>query len=170
MAKTYTEQALQIAERQAKIAKRDGGEANSRGVKFTASGRYFIDGIRVGFDAAVQHIAARLEAEAAPTPTPKLKGEPRRTGFTWDKLNQATQDFFFQLGEDIQEYTKDAGMTNPAPIDQIRIGLVNAPRLSNLKKSNLIEGREGTKKSHKLLVLTDEGRAIWVSHCDAYRA
>lgn len=164
MAKTYTEQALQIAERQAKIAKRDGGEANSRGVKFTASGRYFIDGTRVGFDAAVQHIAARLEAEAAPAPTPKLKGEPRRTGFNWDKLNQATQDFFFTLCEQMQTVSQDHGMTVPVSVKELQIGLVNAPRLTNAKKANLVRTIEGTKKSHKLLVLTDEGRAIWFAH------
>lgn len=165
MTKTYTEQALALATRQTEVAKRD-GEANARGVKFTASGRYFIDGTRISFEAAVQHIAARLEAEATPLPlaTPKLKDEPRRTGFTWDSLNQNTKDFFFSLCEEIQTATGDYDMRVSAPVKAVTIGLINAPRLSNLKKADLIESHEGEKKSHKMLWLTDEGRAIWFAY------
>jgi hypothetical protein len=53
-------------------------------------------------------------------------------------------------------------MANPAPIDQLRIGLVNAPRLSNLKKAGLVVSVEGVKKSHKWLTLTDSGRHLFL--------
>jgi hypothetical protein len=164
MTRTYTEQANLIATRQTMVAKADGTDANARGVKFTASGRYFIDGVRVGYDAAVQHIAARLEAEAAPAAATRVQGEPRRTGFTWDKLNQATQDFFFNISDQMQTVSQDHGMIVPVAVKELRIGLVHAPRLSNLKKAGLIEGLTGLKKSHKMLRLTDEGRAIWMAH------
>lgn len=165
MAKTYTEQALALATRQAEVAKRD-GESNARGVKFTASGRYFIGGTRVGFDAAVQHIAARLEAEATPLPlvAPKLKGEPRRTGFVWDSLNQNTKDFFFNICDQMQTASQDHDMIVPVAVKELQIGLKHAPHLSNLKKAGLIEGFTGLKKTHKMLRLTEAGCDKWAAY------
>lgn len=166
MAKTYTEQALNLVDRQLAVAARDGGVASCRGLKFTAKGYILLaeDGRRIGKADAVQVLAARLEAEAAPTPSPKLKGEPRRTGFSWDCLNQATQDFFYNICEQMQTVSQDHGMTMPVAVKELQIGLTHAPRLSNLKKAGLIEGFAGLKKSHKMLRLTEAGRAIWQAY------
>jgi hypothetical protein len=164
MAKTYTEQALTLATRQQAVAARDGSPASTRGIKFLPGGRVYMDSTRISFEAAVQHIAARLEAEAAPAPSPMVKGEPRRTGFSWDCLNQATQDFFYNICEQMQTVSQDHGMTMPVAVKELQIGLKHAPRLSNLKKAGLIEGFAGLKKSHKMLRLTEAGRAIWQAY------
>ena len=166
MTKTYTEQAMLIVERQLKIAAQDQTPARNRGLSFTTKG-YILqdDGHRIGKAAAIQILAAALEQEEIGTqmPTPRIKGQPDRTDFTWDRLNEATQEFFFHLCEDIQSYTKDAGMIVPAPINQVRIGLINAPRLSNLKKAGLVISVMGIKKSHKFIQLTDNGRQLFQS-------
>jgi len=168
MTRTYTEQALAIIDRQLAVADRDGGVSSCYGLKFTVKGYIYLaeDGRRIGKADAVQALAARLEANDSPAPAaaPRVKSEPRRTGFTWDKLNQATQDFFFNIGDQMQTVSQDHGMTVPVAVKELRIGLVHAPRLSNLKKAGLIEGFTGLKKSHKMLRLTDEGRAIWMAH------
>ena len=157
---------MAIVERQLVVAKRDNCTATHRGLVFTPKGRiYTHGGGRIGIESAVQFMAAKIEQEDLNTSasTPKIKGQPSRTDFTWDRLNEATHEFFFRLCEDIQTYTKDAGMTCPAPIDQLRIGLTNAPRLSNLKKAGLVISVEGAKKSHKWLRLTDSGRQLFLT-------
>ena len=171
MTRTYTEQALLLVDRQLAVAARDGGVATCHGLKFTPKG-YVLqaeDGRRIGKADAVQVMATYLEAADAPAPAapaaPRAKGEPRRTGFIWDSLNQATQGFFFQACEDIQEVTRDHSMTLAVQAKDVRVGLVNAPRLTNLKKAGLIETIQGDKKSHKFIRLTDAGRAIWFAHC-----
>ena len=156
---TYTEKALQIVTRQTEVAKRDNGDANHRGVKFTASGRYFVNGRRISHDDAVQHIAAMLETEDQTVKA--TKSEPRRTDFSWDALNQSTKDFFFDLCEQMQTINNDHDMLVPVAVKELKIGLTNAPRLTNLKRAGLVVGSSGLKKTHKLLTLTDEGRAIW---------
>ncbi len=157
---------MAIVERQLKVAAQDLTPARNRGFNFTVKGYILLDdGRRIGKAEAIQTLAAVLEQEdlAASAPVIKAKGQPKRTDFTWDRLNEATHEFFFRLCEDIQTYTKDAGMTSPAPIDQLRIGLANAPRLSNLKKAGLVISVEGAKKSHKWLRLTDSGRQLFLT-------
>jgi hypothetical protein len=163
MTKTYTEQAIAIVERQLKVAAQDLTPARNRGINFTVRGYILLDdGRRIGKAEAIQTLAAVLEQEDQTVSTPAQK-QPRRSDFTWDRLNEATHEFFFRLCEDIQTYTKDAGMTSPAPLDQLRIGLTNAPRLSNLKKAGLVISVEGAKKSHKWLRLTDSGRQLFLT-------
>ncbi len=85
MAKTYTEQALIIVERQLKVAAQDHTPACNRGISFTPKGYILLsDGRRIGKADAVQMLAAILEAEDSPTnaPAPKFKGQPKRTHFT----------------------------------------------------------------------------------------
>lgn len=166
VAKTYTEQAMLIVERQLKIAAQDHTPARNRGLNFTTKGYILQDGgHRISKAAAIQILAAALEQEGLSIhmPTPQIKDQPKRTDFAWDHLNEATHEFFFRLCEDIQSCTKDAGMTVPAPLNQLRIGLINAPRLSNLKKAGLIISVTGTKKSHKFVQLTDSGRHLFQS-------
>lgn len=163
MTRTYTEQAIHIIERQLKVAKRDGGVATNRHLKFTSKGYILTkDGRRISSSAAVQMIAAALEAEETAKRTPN-KNDQTQANLTWDKLNQATKDFFIALCEQMQEHTKDAGMTTPAPVKLLSIGLKNAPRLTNAKKCGLIQTITGRVKTEKLLVLTDDGRKIFLT-------
>lgn len=153
---TYTEQALQIVTRQLKVAARDNTDAHSRGIRFTPRGYIYIGNDRIGHDAAVQKLAHMLEVEA---------GEPARiiTAINHLKLNINTQNFFYWLCEQIQEQTKDHDMIVPARIGKLDIPLTLAqcPLLTNLKRAGLIESVPGAKKSHKLVRLTDAGRAYW---------
>lgn len=90
----------------------------------------------------------------------KVLKDLQQPSFSFDKLNAATQAFFYQLCEQIQTATKDADMICGVKIgkDISSIGLVNAPRLTNLKKAGLIA------KAHKGWVqLTEEGRAIYLA-------
>lgn len=78
----------------------------------------------------------------------------------FDKLNAATQAFFFSLCEQIIEATRDAsaelGVTLGKDIPSI--GLANAPRLTNLKKAGVFErGGNGWVR------LTEFGRAIFLA-------
>lgn len=78
----------------------------------------------------------------------------------FDKLNAATQAFFFSLCEQIIEATRDAsaelGVTLGKDIPSI--GLENAPRLTNLKKAGVFErGGNGWVR------LTEFGRAIFLA-------
>lgn len=164
---TYTERALQIATRQQKVAARDKTNAHSRNLTFTPGGYIYLSETRISFEAAVQHLAATLEQEDAPAPvTPKVKAAKAPAGpMTWEKLNAATQDFFFRLGEDILTCTQDAGMACAARLghDIPKISLKDAPRLSNLKKAGLVETYNGEKVSQKHIRLTERGIAIWQS-------
>lgn len=85
---------------------------------------------------------------------------PGNTGCAFDKLNAATQAFFFELCEQIMSATKDTGMTIGACIgkDLPSIGLANAPRLTNLKKAGMIE-----KGGKGYIQLTELGRAIFLA-------
>ena len=167
MAKTATQQALDLITRWAKVAERDGTPAGGHGIKVTPKGRYTnLDGTRIGHDQAVQIVAAALNTEALP-PVKAPKAPKTPTGpMTWDKLNQNTKDFFFRICEEIQTATQDHDMTCPVRLgrDIPHIGLVDAPRLSNLKKVGVIRSYEGEKKTHKMLVLTELGQAIWAAH------
>ena len=78
----------------------------------------------------------------------------------FDKLNAATQAFFFMLCEQIMEATRDASASLGVTIgkDIPQIGLVNAPRLTNLKKAGVFHrGGKGW------LQLTEFGRAIFLA-------
>jgi hypothetical protein len=100
----------------------------------------------------------QADDKPAPVATPVLA--PTGDSWTFDKLNAATQAFFFQLCEQLQEATKDASMITGAKIgkDLPNIGLSNAPRLTNLKKAGVFEhGGKGW------LQLTERGRAIFLA-------
>ena len=84
---------------------------------------------------------------------------PAQAAWSFEKLNAATQAFFYQLCEQIREATKDASMACAARIgkDIPNIGLENAPRLTNLKKAGVIErGERGWVQ------LTELGRAMFL--------
>ena len=168
MAKSATQQALDLITRWTKVAERDGTPAGGYGVKVTPKGRYAnLDGIRIGHDQAVQTIADALNAEAAPAPVRAPKAPKAPAGpMTWDKLNQNTKDYFFRLCEEIQTATQDHGMTCSVRLghDIPKISLVDAPRLTNLKKACLLRSYEGEKKTYKMLALTELGQALWATH------
>ena len=132
---TLTEQALRLAERQVQVAKKDNTDAHARGVTFKPSGYVFIGADRVSFDAAVQFITVRLEEEQKPAPAKPKAAKAAAGPMTWDKLNQATKDFFFDLCEQIQTVTRDHSMVEGVRLghDLPKISLPPAPRLSNLK-------------------------------------
>lgn len=154
MMPSYT--AAQLLARMVEIAKRDGSTASAHGISVTPKGRYMMNGTRISEAKALE----MLEAARAPRPLPEAKGQPRRTRFTWESLNPQTKALFFHLAEQIQEATRDHDMLVAVRLghDIPKISLVDAPRLSNLKKAGLLETFEGTKKSHRMLRLTGAGR------------
>ena len=164
---TLTEQALRIAERQVQVAKKDNTDAHARGVTFKPSGYIFIGTDRISLAAAVQFIAMRLEEEQKPAPAKPKAVKAAAGPMTWDKLNQATQDFFFDLCEQIQTVTRDHSMVEGVRLghDIPKISLKNAPRLSNLKKAGVLEtySNNDSPKSHKFVGLTEQGQAIWAA-------
>ena len=136
------------------------------GVTITPAGYYLKDGKRIGLKAAEALVNVEPEAPAPePTTTPTEKRQPKRTGFTWDSLNAATQALFFRLAEQIQTATQDGDQLQSVRLghDIPKIELVDAPRLSSLKKAGLLETFEGVKKSYRHLRLTDAGRELWAS-------
>ncbi|QQG31309.1 hypothetical protein S2L_14 [Cyanophage S-2L] len=162
-----TVQPADLIKRWTTVAQRDNTPAGGYGVKVHPSGRFSIDGTRCTEEAALAHIQSKLEAPMTEA-TAKQTKEPKRTGFSFDALNQATKDLFFRLCEEIQTATRDHGMTAAARLGtDVKVPLTDAPRLTNLKKAGLLETVEGEKKSHKMLRLTDEGRAIWAAHTGA---
>jgi len=112
---------------------------------------YYQDGKRISF-AQVQELVA-----TAPT-----TAEPKTVSDSWtfEKLNAATQAFFYSLCEQMMEATKDASMVVGVKIgkDIPQIGLVNAPRLTNLKKAGVF-----THGGKGWLELTERGRAIFLA-------
>jgi len=80
--------------------------------------------------------------------------------WAFNKLNAATQAFFYSLCEQMMEATKDASLLIGVKIgkDIPSIGLANAPRLTNLKKAGVFaHGGRGW------LQLTERGRAIFLA-------
>ena len=154
MARTYTEQALHIVERMQVIAKRDHTISRSRGLQFHESGYIFLNDERIGYNAAVQSLASTLETEErqmeenANPPAP-VKKEKIKKEVTWDSLNESTRAYFFELAKEIS-------LSNVQP----KIGLKNAPRLSNLKRAGLIVKVEGEKKSQWALEVTPAGKEV----------
>ena len=167
MTRTYTEQALHIVERQLEVSKRDGSAARNRGIEFRPNGYIFSGNTRISKQSAVQTLAAKMEIEEK---HPAFK-EPKKTkssGITWDKLNQATKDFFFELAAEIYACTEDVCFENGHPPAarlgrDIKIGLKNAPRLSNLKKAGMMETTNwnSNTKSERYLCLTEQGYATY---------
>ena len=154
MVRTYTEQALHIVDRMQFIAKRDHTISRSRGLHFHESGYIYLDEERIGHGAAVQALTSLLEQEErqmeenanppAPVKKTKIKGQ-----MTWDSLNEGTKAYFFELAKEISLSTV-----------QPKIGLKNAPRLSNLKRAGLIIKIEGEKKSQWSLEVTPAGKEV----------
>jgi hypothetical protein len=169
---TFTESALFYAERLAEVSKRDNTTANCHGVVFHPNGHIIYNKKRIKKADAVQTIAAILESEdqvlnpkKSPTNKSGLTGP-----LTWDRLNQATKDFFFELAGQIMDETSDADSENGQHGARLgrdipKISLKNAPRLSNLKKAGLFRSNQGSSniKSERWVWLTEEGHAIYKS-------
>ena len=149
MARTYTEQALHIVDSLQTIAKRDHSICHSRGFSFHESGYIHLDGNRIGHAAAVQGLAAAIEQEElaikeANKPAAAAKKSKTKGPMTWDSLNESTKAYFFDLARVIGD---DVDVV-------VKIGLANAPRLSNLKRVGLIA------KTDKGLEITEAGRVL----------
>lgn len=154
MPRTYTEQALHIVDSLRKIAKRDHTVCRSRGFSFHESGYIYLNEDRIGHAAAVQGLAAIMEQEElaieeAKKPSASAKRSKTKRSMTWDSLNEATKAYFFELAKEIS-------LSNPQP----KIGLKNAPRLSNLKRAGLVVKIQGEKKSQWTLRLTPAGMEV----------
>lgn len=165
MTRTYTEQALHIVERQLTVSKKDGTAARNRGIEFRPNGYIFAGNKRISKEIAVTTLAKLIEIEAKPQVTKKAKS----SGITWDKLNQATKDFFFELAAEIFAATDDVDYENGRPAcarlgrDIPKISLKNAPRLSNLKKAGMMETItwNDNTKSERFISLTEQGLATY---------
>lgn len=166
MTRTYTEQALHIVERQLTVSKRDGSAARNRGIEFRPNGYIFAGNKRISKEIAVTTLAKLIEIEAKPQETIK---KTKSSGITWDKLNQATKDFFFELASQIYAATDDVNFENGHPPaarlgrDIPKISLKNAPRLSNLKKAGMMETTSwnSNAKSERYICLTEQGLATY---------
>lgn len=169
MARTYTEQALHIVERQLAVSKKDGSVARNRGIEFRPNGYIFLGTDRIGKAAAVQTLAVKLEDEGKAKAKPQATKKTKSSGITWDKLNQATKDFFFELASQIYAATDDVNFENGHPPaarlgrDIPKISLQNAPRLSNLKKAGMMESGSWNSnvKSERWIMLTEQGLATY---------
>lgn len=162
MSRTYTEQALHIVERQLTVSKKDGSVARNRGIEFRPNGYIFAGNKRISKEIAVTTLAQTLEIEAKPQTTKKVKS----SGITWDKLNQATKDFFFELASQIYAATNDCDSENGHYMARLgqdipKISLKNAPRLSNLKKAGMIEHNRVVERTGRWISLTEQGLATY---------
>lgn len=92
------------------------------------------------------------------TEEPAPKRQPKRTGFAFENLNQATQDLFLRLAEVLANADQIGGAR--LGVD-VHVPLTDAPRLTNIKKARLLETISGEVKSHRYLKLTEEGRRVW---------
>jgi hypothetical protein len=149
MARTYTQQALDIVDHLLVVAKRDNTVCRSRGVAIHPTGYIFLDDNRIGRDAAIQALASLLEQEqiameAADKPAKKKSAIKAPKQMTWDNLNEATRAYFHEIAKVIGD---DKNV-------DVKPGLKNAPRLSNLKRAGLII------KNGKGVELTDLGKEI----------
>ena len=162
MARTYTEQALHIVERQLTVSKKDGSVARNRGIEFRPNGYIFAGNKRISKEDAVITLAKLIEIEAKPQVIKKAKS----SGITWDKLNQATKDFFFELASQIYAATNDCDSENGHYMARLgqdipKISLKNAPRLSNLKKAGMIEHNRVVERTGRWISLTEQGLATY---------
>lgn len=167
MARTYTEQALHIAERQLAVSKKDGSVARNRGIEFRPNGYIFAGNKRISKETAVTTLARLIEIEDNTKAEIKTTKKTKSSGITWDKLNQATKDFFFELASQIYGATNDSDSENGVFAARLgrdipKISLQNAPRLSNLKKAGMMESTKGTNvKSERWISLTEQGLATY---------
>ena len=169
MARTFTEQALHIVERQLQVSKKDGSVARNRGIEFRPNGYIFAGTKRISKEDAVITLAQTLESEAQTKILPQVTNKTKNNGITWDKLNQATKDFFFELAAEIFAATEDVDYENGRPAcarlgrDIPKISLKNAPRLSNLKKAGMMETItwNDNTKSERFISLTEQGLATY---------
>ena len=169
MARTYTEQALHIVERQLTVSKKDGTVARNRGIEFRPSGYIYAGLRRISKEEAVQTLAARIEIQDNTKAQLQTTKKAKSSGITWDKLNQATKDFFFELASEIFAATEDVDYENGRPAcarlgrDIPKISLKNAPRLSNLKKAGMMETItwNDNTKSERFISLTEQGLATY---------
>jgi len=166
MARTFTEQALHIVERQLTVSKRDGSAARNRGIEFRPNGYIFAGNKRISKDIAVVTLAQTLEIEAQSKILPQVTKKTKSSGITWDKLNQATKDFFFELASQIYAATNDCDSENGHYMARLgqdipKISLKNAPRLSNLKKAGMIEHNRVVERTGRWISLTEQGLATY---------
>ena len=169
MARTYTEQALHIVERQLAVSKKDGSVARNRGIELRPNGYIFAGNKRISKEAAVTTLASLIEIEDNTQAEIKTTKKTKSNGITWDKLNQATKDFFFELASQIYAATDDVNFENGHPPaarlgrDIPKISLQNAPRLSNLKKAGMMESGSWNSnvKSERWIMLTEQGLATY---------
>lgn len=169
MTRTFDEQALHIVTRQLEVAKKDNCIARNRNVEFRPSGHIYLCGERLSKVLAIQHIAAKIQAEHESKIQPQAIKKTKSSGITWDKLNQATKDFFFELAAEIFAATEDVDYENGRPAcarlgrDIPKISLKNAPRLSNLKKAGMMETItwNNNTKSERFISLTEQGLATY---------
>ena len=166
MARTYTEQALHIVDRQLAVSKKDGSVARNRGIEFRPNGYIFTGTDRISKAAAVQTLAVKLEDEGKAKTEIKATKKTKCSGITWDKLNQATKDFFFELASQIYAATNDCDSENGHYMARLgqdipKISLKNAPRLSNLKKAGMIEHNRVVERTGRWISLTEQGLATY---------
>ena len=167
MTRTFDEQALHIVTRQLEVAKKDNCIARNRNVEFRPSGHIYLCGERLSKVLAIQHIAAKIQAEHESKIQPQAIKKTKSNGITWDKLNQATKDFFFELAAEIFAATEDVDYENGRPAcarlgrDIPKISLKNAPRLSNLKKAGMIEHNRVVERTGRWISLTEQGLATY---------
>jgi hypothetical protein len=166
MARTYTEQALHIVERQLTVSKRDGSAANNRGISFRPNGYIFAGNKRISKDDAVIALAQLLEIEGKANVLGAADQNAKSKKMSWDKLNQATKDFFFELASQIYAATNDADSENGHYMARLgqdipKISLKNAPRLSNLKKAGMVEHNRVIERTGRWISLTEQGLATY---------
>lgn len=127
------------------IAQALGQLSDKHNITCSEKGYFFENGLRISKERAFKV----LQSLQQPAP------------WSFEKLNAATQAFFFQLCEQIQSATHDASMLVGAQIgkDIPSIGLQNAPRLSNLKKAGMIKA----DCAKGWVVLTEQGRATFLA-------
>ena len=166
MTRTYTEQALHIVDRQLAVSKKDGSVARNRGIEFRPNGYIFAGTTRISKESAVQTLAVKLEDEGKAKTEIKATKKTKSSGITWDKLNQATKDFFFELASQIYAATSDCDSENGHYMARLgqdipKISLKNAPRLSNLKKAGMIEHNRVVERTGRWIGLTEQGLATY---------
>ena len=98
---TALDQALRIVERGVEVAKRDQAPFTNRGLKISAKGTITWNGKRSTMNNAITNLADQINNEsiAQMETATALKAKKAAGPMTWDSLNQATKDFFFDLGE-----------------------------------------------------------------------
>lgn len=138
----------------ATIAARDGVSCGGYGVRVTPQGE-LQTGTTTNLDRedAIRMINTGRDQTAAPTPAPAPKPAAAKAvpgPLVWDKLNEATQAFFYELVNGLP----DGEWSGPLP----KVSLQVAPRLTMLKRAGVLT-TEG--KRTKTLHITDEGQRVY---------